>query len=189
MFPRDILCNHAPGLPPAFPEPWGVSCRLLDILPGTVIFLIMSKLYQQLRADVITAVKGRESDKALALRTADGAIQRAAIDEKTTISDALVIAVLRKAVKDLENAKEQFAKGGREDLVRKNEAELTWLNVYLPAQIDEDTLRAIVATAITESGASTPKEMGQVMGVLKRHPQAAEIDFGMASRIIRETLA
>jgi uncharacterized protein len=149
----------------------------------------MSKIYAQLRADVVTAVKARQSDRALALRTADGAIQRAALDERTTISDELVISVLRKAVKDLENAKEPFARGGRADLVRQNEREIEWLEVYLPAQIPEAELRTLVRTVIEESGAESAKDLGKVMGALKRHPRSAEIDFGLVSRIAREHFA
>lgn len=149
----------------------------------------MSELYQRLRSDIITAVKARETERAIALRTIDGAIQRVAIDDRTTISDDLVLSVMRKAVKDLESAKEQFAQGGRQDLVAKNEAEIAWLEVYLPAAMDEATLHAIVDEAIAASGASTPKEMGKVMGLLKRHPEAARLDFALANKRIRERLS
>jgi len=149
----------------------------------------MPKLYERLRNDIVTAVKARESTRAIALRTIDGAIQRAALDKGTEITDELVLTVLRKNVKDLENARDQFAEGGRQDLVEKNTTEIAWLSVYLPAPMSEEALDAIVAAAIAESGAASPKEMGKVMGQLKRHPQSDQIDFGAANRIIREKLS
>lgn len=148
----------------------------------------MSELYAKLRADIITAVKARESDHALALRTLDGGIQRVAIDKNTEIDDDLVITIIRKAVKDLEGAKEQFAKGGREDLVAQNDTEIAWLGVYLPAQMDEALVAALVKSAVAESGASSMKEMGQVMGILKKHPEAGLIDFGLVSKLVRAEL-
>lgn len=149
----------------------------------------MSELYKKLRADIITAVKARASDHALALRTLDGGIQRVAIDSNAEIDDALVISIIRKAVKDLQGAKEQFAKGGREDLVAKNDAEIAWLEIYLPPRMDEAQVKALVESAISESGATSAKDMGKVMGILKRQPDAALIDFGLVSKLVRAHLA
>jgi uncharacterized protein YqeY len=148
----------------------------------------MSELYKQLRADIIAAVKARDTDKALVLRTTDGAIQRAIIDQNVELDDKLVIAVLRKAVKDLESAKEQFARGGRDDLVSQNEREIAWLEGYLPAQMELEAIEGLIKTAIAETGAENIKDMGKVMGMLKKHPEASLIDFGAASKLIREKL-
>ncbi|MFP4540637.1 MAG: GatB/YqeY domain-containing protein [Opitutales bacterium] len=149
----------------------------------------MSELYKTLRADIIRAVKARENEKALALRTIDGSIQRVAIDENKEITDESVIATVRKAVKDLENAKEQFAQGGRQDLVMKNEAEVAWLSRYLPAQMDAAALERLVEQAISDTGATTRRDMGKVMGVLKKNRDAATIDFGEASKLIQAKLS
>lgn len=149
----------------------------------------MSELYAQLRADIIAAMKARESDKATALRTMDGAIQRVAIDENRKIDDELVLATLRKAVKDLKGASEQFAQGGRQDLVAKNAAEIALLEKYLPQAIEGAALEAIVDDAIAQSGAATKRDMGKVMGVLKQRPDADRINFGEVSKLVQGKLA
>jgi len=148
----------------------------------------MSSLYEKLRADIITAMKARNSAKATGLRTADAAIQRAAMDTNTAIDDALVVSTLRKAVKNLADANEDFRKAGRDDLVAANEQEMGWLEDYLPAQITGEKLEAIVAEALATTGATTKREMGKVMGQLKQHPDAGLIDFGAASKYVQAKL-
>lgn len=148
----------------------------------------MSELYQRLRADIITAAKAREMEKVTALRTIDGAIQKVSIDENREIDDALVVATLKKAVKDLKGANEQFLQGGRQDLVAKNDAEIVLLEAYLPQAMGADAVAALVEQAIAETGAETKKDMGRIMGYLKRHPDAESIDFGAANQLIQERL-
>lgn len=145
-------------------------------------------LYETLRSDIIAAMKARESEKATALRTADAAIQRAAMDGNVEIDDELVTATLRKAVKNMKDANVEFAKGGRDDLIEKNDREIAILETYLPAQIDGMKLEAIVGEAIAASGATTRQEMGKVMAALKRHPDAPQIDFAAASKLVSSRL-
>lgn len=148
---------------------------------------IMS-IYATLRADIVTAMKARDSGKATALRTADAAIQRAAMDGNLEINDDLVVATLRKAVKNLTDANVDFAKAGRTDLVDQNLKEIALLEVYLPQQISGAKLEAIVVEAIAASGARSRAEMGKVMGALKRHPDAARLDFAAASKLVQAKL-
>jgi uncharacterized protein len=148
----------------------------------------MPTIYEQMRADVVTAMKARDAAATTALRTADAAIQRAAMDLAKPIDDALVIATLRKAVKNLADAKVEFERGGRADLVAANEAEIRLLEKYLPQGIDGARLEALVAEAIRESGALSRKEMGKVMGALKQKPEAPLIDLAAASRLIQAKL-
>ena len=148
----------------------------------------MSKIYEQLRADVVTALKARDAATALALRTADAAIQRAAMDQNKPIDDALVTAVLRKSVKSLAEAKGEFEKGGRAELAAANAVEIKLLEKYLPQGLDAAQLSAIIDAAIRETGATSRKEMGKVMGALKQHPQAGLIDFGAVSKLIQAKL-
>lgn len=148
----------------------------------------MATIYEQLRADIVTAVKARNSATAVSLRTADAAIQRASMDQSKPIDDALVTATLRKAVKNLSDAKAEFERGGRADLVQANETEIRLLEKYLPKGIDGARLEALIADAIRESGAQSRKEMGKVIGVLKKGPDAALIDFGAASKLIQAKL-
>lgn len=148
----------------------------------------MATLYERLRADILTAVKARDSGTALILRTADAAIQRASLDQNKPIDDALVTATLRKAVKNLNDAKAEFAKGGRADLVSANEHEAGVLEKYLPAGLDAARVEALVAAAIQETGAASKKDMGRVIGALKKHPDAGLLDFAAVSKLIQAKL-
>lgn len=148
----------------------------------------MATIYETIRADVITAMKARDAALTLALRTADAGIQRASLDQNKPIDDALVVATLRKAVKNLADAKEEFARGGRADLVTANEAEIRILEKYLPQGLDAAKLEAIVLETIKETGALSKKEMGKVIGALKKRPDAGLIDFAAASKLVQAKL-
>lgn len=148
----------------------------------------MSPLYDRLRADIVTAMKSRDSIATTALRTADAAIKRAALDANKDIDDALVITTLRKAVKNLNDAKSEFAKGERADLVAANEAEAVLLEKYLPQGLPPEQVEALIVEAIKETGALSKKEMGKVIGALKKRPEAALIDFGSVSKLVQAKL-
>lgn len=149
----------------------------------------MSSVYAKLRADVVAAMKARDQATTTILRTADAAIKRAAMDQNKEIDDALALATLRKAVKNLRDANAEFAKGGRSDLVAANEAEILVLERYLPQGISGAQLEAWVDTAIAETGAKSRKEMGKVIGALKKRPEAALIDFAIVSKLVQARLA
>jgi len=148
----------------------------------------MSAIYAQLRADIITAMKARDSVATTALRTADAAIKRAEIDGNVAIDDALVIATIRKAVKNLTDANAEFAKAGRTDLITANEAEIKLLEKYLPQGLPPEKLEAVINEVIQSTGATSKKEMGKVMAALKQRPEAGIIDFGAASKVIQSKL-
>ena len=149
----------------------------------------MASTYETLRADIITAMKARDTATATALRTMDAAIQRAAMDTSKPIDEALVLATFRKAVKNLTDAKAEFEKGGRADLVAANTAEIAILAKYLPAGLDAAKLEALVAEVIAATGATTKKDMGKVIGALKQRPEAGLIDFGAVSKVVQSKLA
>ena len=148
-----------------------------------------SPTYDQLRADIVTSMKARDTATTTALRTMDAAIKRAAMDANKDIDEALVVTTLRKAVKNLADARAEFEKGGRADLVAANSAEIAILEKYLPKGLDRAKLEAIVAEVITATGATTKKEMGKVIGALKQRPEAALIDFGAVSKLVQSKLA
>lgn len=144
--------------------------------------------YETLRADIITAMKARDTATATALRTMDAAIQRASMDSSKPIDEALVIATFRKAAKNLTDARTEFEKGGRADLVAANNAELAILEKYLPKGLDAAKLESLVAEVIAATGATSKKEMGKVIGALKQRPEAGLIDFGAASKLVQAKL-
>jgi uncharacterized protein len=148
----------------------------------------MPTLYETLRADIVTALKARDPVTATALRTMDAAIQRAAMDASKPIDEALTVATFRKAVKNLTDARNEFEKGGRPDLVAANTAEIAILEKYLPKGLDAAKLEALIVEVIAATGATSKKEMGKVIGALKQRPEAALIDFGAASKFIQAKL-
>jgi hypothetical protein len=148
----------------------------------------MPTIYETLRADIVTAMKARDSTTLTALRTADAAIKRTALDANKEIDDAMVIATIRKAVKNLTDARVEFERGGRADLVAANDAEIRILEKYLPAGLDEGRVDALIAEAIQETGAQSKKDMGKVIGALKKRPEAALIDFGTVSKKVQAKL-
>jgi uncharacterized protein len=153
-----------------------------------VNFTTMASIYETLRADIIVAMKARDAVTTTALRTADAAIKRAEMDTNKPIDDALVLTTLRKAVKNLADANVEFAKGGRADLITANENEIRILEKYLPKNLDAARVEVLVEEAIKETGAASKKEMGKVIGALKKHPDAALIDFGAVSKIVQAKL-
>lgn len=148
----------------------------------------MPSLYETLRADIVTAMKARDSATTTALRSADAAIKRAAMDANKEVDDAIVIATLRKAVKNLADAKVEFAKGGRPDLVAANEAEVRLLEKYLPRALDPARVEALIAEAVQETGAQSKKDMGRVIAALKQRPEAPLLDFAAVSKAIQAKL-
>src|SRR5687768_16995796 len=148
----------------------------------------MATIYETLRADIITAMKARDSTTTTSLRTADAAIKRAAMDANREIEDSLVIATIRKAVKNLADAKAEFEKGGRADLVAANDAEIRVLEKYLPAALDPARVDALITEAIQETGAQSKKDMGKVIAALKKRPEASLIDFGVVSKQVQAKL-
>jgi len=149
----------------------------------------MPSTYERIRADIITAMKARDAKTATILRTCDAAIQRASMDQGKPIDEGLVTATLRKAVKNLTDAREEFAKAGRTDLVDANSAEIALLEVYLPKGLSPAQIEALVAEVLRTTGATTKKDMGRVMGALKQHPDAGQLDFAVVSRLLQSKLA
>ena len=148
----------------------------------------MPTTYETLRAAIITALKARDSATATALRTMDAAIQRAAMDASKPIDEALVITAFRKAVKNLTDARTEFEKGGRADLVAANNAEIAILEKYLPQGLAPAKLDALIVEVITATGATSKKEMGKVIAALKQRPEAPLLDFGAVSKLIQAKL-
>jgi uncharacterized protein YqeY len=112
------------------------------------------------KTDLATAMKAGERDRVAALRLVLSELQKAAKD-----GDGDELAVLRRERKRRREAAEAFRKGGREDLAVGEEAEAAIIEGYLPAELSDDELRAIVADAVAETGATSPKDMGRVMKV------------------------
>ena len=141
--------------------------------------------------DLKTAMKAGEKDRVGTLRLINSAIKSADIDArpsgKDKISDADILSVLAKMVKQRRDSIEQFNAGGRPELAAKEAAEITVIEGYLPKQMSDDEAKAAIAAVIKETGAVGPKEMGKVMAALKAK-YAGQMDFGKASALTKDLL-
>lgn len=112
------------------------------------------------------ALKAGNRDKATVLRGLKSDIKYRQIADREELSDEKVLEVLTTAAKKRRESIEQFQKGGREELAKKEQSELEIISQYLPQQLSEDELRPMVADAVAESGAESPKDVSKVMKVL-----------------------
>ena len=137
--------------------------------------------------DMKEAMKAKEKDRLAVIRMVRGAIKQIEIDSKKELDDEAVIGVISKEVKMRKDSVEEFKKGGREDLVAKTEAEIAVLMPYLPQQLSEDEIRSLVQAAVEQVGASSPKDMGKVMGVLMPKVKG-RADGKLVNTIVKEAL-
>ena len=146
-------------------------------------------LKEQLTEDMKTAMKAKaEGKQRLAvIRMVRSAIRQAEIDGKTELDDVGVVSIISKEVKSRRDSIEEFRKGGREDLVEQNEAEIAVLMPYLPKQLSEDEIRELVKAAVAQTGASSQKDMGKVMGALMPKVKG-RADGKLVNTIVREAL-
>ena len=138
---------------------------------------------EQVRADITSAMKARETERVGALRLVLSELQKAAKDGS---DDEL--AVLRRERKRRLEAATQFRDGGRPELAEQEESEAELIAGYMPAELADEELDAIVAAAIAETGASSPKDMGQVMKVVMAKSEG-RADGKRASARVREALS
>jgi uncharacterized protein YqeY len=110
------------------------------------------------------------------------------VDERITLDDTQVLAILDKMVKQRRDSIEQFRAAGREELAIKEEAELAVIQGYMPVALSDSELEALIAEAVTASGAKTMQEMGKVMGLLKAKVQG-RADMGAVSAKIKARLS
>lgn len=147
-------------------------------------------LKEKLTADMKEAMKAREEGRQRlgVIRMVRGAIRQQEIDGQKELDDDAVLAVISKEVKQRRDSIEEFKKGGREDLVAQNEAEIAVLMAYLPQQMAEGEIRKLVQDAIAATGASSPKEMGKVMKELMPKVKG-RADGKLVNQIVRELLS
>ena len=144
-------------------------------------------LKEQLANDMKEAMKAKEKERLAVIRMVRGAIKQQEIDNKVELDDDAVIAVISNEVKMRKDSIADFEKGGRADLVAQNEAEIAFLMPYLPQQLSEDEVRALVKEAVEQTGASSPKDMGKVMGALMPKVKG-RADGKMVNTLVKEAL-
>lgn len=144
-------------------------------------------LKERITEDMKSAMRAGEKDRLAVVRLILAAIKQREVDERVTLDDAQVLAVLEKMAKQRKESIAQFESGGRADLVAKEKAELDVVQSYLPAQMSEAELDAVIAEAIAATGATTVKDMGKVMGLVKAKA-AGRADMAAVGARIKQKL-
>lgn len=142
----------------------------------------------KIASDVKEAMKAGNKAKLGTLRLIQAEVQKTELAGTGQLDEAGIIQVMTKMVKQRRDSIDQYTKGGRPDLAAVEQAEIAIIEAYLPKQMDEAAVTAAIAAAITESGATSAKDMGKVMGVLKAK-FAGQMDFQKASAAVKAALS
>ena len=148
----------------------------------------MSSLTARINDDVKVAMKAKDKARLGVLRLITAAIKQREVDEQITLNDEQVLAVLEKMVKQRKDSIAQYEKAGRDELAQQEAFEIGIIQDYLPEQLSDTEIDALIAEAISSSGAESMKDMGKVMGMLK--PKlAGRADMGQVSQKIKQRLS
>ncbi len=145
-------------------------------------------LTEQLQADMKTAMRDGDAHRRDTLRMVIAAAQNAAKEKREALTDEEALAVITKQVKTRRESIKAFRDAGRDDLADKEQAEIDVLAPYLPEQLGEDEVRALVIEAVASTGASSPRDMGRVMGALMPRVKG-RADGALVSSLVNEELA
>ena len=135
-----------------------------------------------------TAMKARDKERVAVLRMVNAEIKRVEVDERRDVTDADVLGILNKMLKQRQDSLKQFTDAGRDDLAKQEAYEIGVVQDFLPAQMDDAELAALIDKIITDTGAAGMQDMGKVMGALKSAAQG-QADMGRASALVKEKLA
>ncbi len=147
----------------------------------------MSELKTKLSDAMKTAMKAGDKATTAYARNLHAAVRKREIDDRVDLDDAGIIKIVQSLAKQRQDSIEQFQQGGREDLVANEQAELKFLQGFLPAQMGEAEIRTIVEAAVAQSGAKSAKDMGAVMKILMPQVQG-KADGKLVNQIVREKL-
>jgi len=145
-------------------------------------------LKQQISEDMKAAMRAKETARLGTIRLLLAAMKQREVDERIDLTDADVIAVIEKMLKQRRDSISQYEAAGRQDLADVEKFEMTVLQAYMPQQLSEAEIAAAIAEAIAATGAAGPQDMGKVMGVVK--PKlAGRADMGKVSGLIKAQLS
>jgi len=144
-------------------------------------------LKARITEDMKNAMRSGEKDRLGLIRMLQAGIKQREVDERIELDDTQVLSVIEKMIKQRKDSVTQFEAGGRADLVAKESAEIAWLTDYLPAQLTEAEVDALIKDAIAATGAASMKDMGKVMGVVKAQAQG-RTDMGALSARVKAAL-
>ncbi|MBQ4854936.1 GatB/YqeY domain-containing protein [Rhodanobacter sp. B2A1Ga4] len=145
-------------------------------------------LKQQLTEDMKTAMRGGDKHRLGVIRLMLAAIKQREVDERIELDDVQVLSVLEKMLKQRKDSVSQFDAAGRDDLSAIERAEMVVIETYLPSKLSDAEIDALVAAAIADTGASSPRDMGKVVAAVKEKA-AGRADMGVVSGKIKARLA
>ena len=144
-------------------------------------------LKEQITEDMKSAMRAKEAERLGTIRLLLAAIKQREVDERITVDDAGIIAIIEKLIKQRKDSIEQFQKAGRTDLVDQESKELAILQAYMPAHLSAAEVQSAIQKVIADLGASGPQDMGKVIGALKAQ-LAGKADMGMVSGLVKAAL-
>ncbi|MEE9310325.1 MAG: GatB/YqeY domain-containing protein [Cocleimonas sp.] len=147
----------------------------------------MSALKDRLVDDMKSAMRAKEKDRLMTVRTILAAIKQQEVDTREDVDEAGVLAILDKQSKQRRESIAQFSKAGRDDLVAQEELELGFIQEYLPEPLSADDIQSLIKEAIDATGAESMKDMGKVMAHIKPKAQG-RADMGKISGLIKAAL-
>ena len=145
-------------------------------------------LKEQITEDMKSAMRAKEAERLGTIRLLLAAIKQREVDERITVDDAGIIAIIEKLIKQRKDSIDQFQKAGRTDLVDQESKELAILQAYMPAQLSAAEVQSAIQKIIADLGASGPQDMGKVIGALKAQ-LAGKADMGTVSGLVKAALA
>ena len=145
-------------------------------------------LKAQITEDMKTAMRAKDSERLGTIRLLQAAMKQKEVDERITLDDAAIVAIVDKLIKQRKDSITAFEGAGRQDLADKEKAELSVLQAYLPARMSEAEILDAVKAIVAEVGAAGPGDMGKVMGVVKTR-LAGKADMGQVSAAVKAALA
>jgi hypothetical protein len=147
----------------------------------------MATLKERLAEQIKTAMKSGDKSTLTYARSLHAAVRKKEIDDRVDLDDDGFVKIVMSSAKQRQDSIDQFRQGGREDLVKQEEAELKFLQTFLPAQMDESEVRKLVDWAIAEAKATGPKDLGQVMKILLPKVQG-RADGKWVNQLVREKI-
>ncbi|MGH8212910.1 MAG: GatB/YqeY domain-containing protein [Rhodanobacteraceae bacterium] len=148
----------------------------------------MSALKTRLTDDMKAAMKSGDKQRLGTIRLVQAAIKQREVDERIQLDDAQVLHVLEKMLKQRRDSMAQYEAAQREDLAAQERYEIGVIESYLPAQLSEGEIDALITSSIADSGATSARDMGKVMALLKERA-AGRADFGALSQKVKAKLA
>jgi uncharacterized protein len=146
------------------------------------------RLRDKISEDLMAAMKSKAAERLSVLRMMKAAIRNKEIDTRQELEDAQAVQVLISLIKQRKDSIEQFAKGGRTDLVEKETAEIKVIEEYLPAAVDEEEIRKAVDAVIAETGITSIKDMGKVMKACMARFAGRPVDGAKVSEAVKSRL-